>query len=260
MKLMNNPMSEENQTQMQTKTPTNYLVPLAIIIGFGLVAGAIFLSGNQTQQAGWVATGGTETPSQVIDEGTTDNVRPISAEDHIKGSLDAAVTIVEYSDFECPFCKRFHNTMNQVMDKYGDSGEVAWVYRQFPLDQLHPVKARAEAVSSECAAELGGNDAFWQFADRLMELTLSNNRTEIETVIPQIVREIGLDEADFQSCFESGRYDERIEADIQNAVETGGRGTPWSVVIAPNGKTFPLNGAQPFEAVVQLIELAKQEQ
>lgn len=253
-------MNEEQQTQVTTKTPNNYLVPLSIIIGFGLVAGAMYLSGNQVQQIDNTATRGTGAPSQEVAKGTTDNVRPVSVEDHIKGSLDATVKIVEYSDFECPFCKRFHDTMNQVMDRYEGTNDVAWVYRQFPLDQLHPVKARAEALASECAAELGGNDAFWQFADRFMELTPSNNRTAIETIIPQIINEIGLDEASFRDCFENGKYDDHIDADIQNAIETGGRGTPWSIVIAPNGKTFPLNGAQPLEAVVQLIEIAKQEQ
>ena len=149
--------------------------------------------------------------------------------------------------------------MNEVVADENNS-DVAWVFRQMPLEQLHPQKAMAEAVASECAAELGGNDAFWQFADRFMELTPSNNRTEIETVIPQIVREIGLDETAFQTCFESGKYDDHIQADIANAVETGGRGTPWSILIAPNGKTFPINGAQPTAAVQQLIELARKEQ
>lgn len=253
-------MNEEQQTTTSTKTPNNYLIPLAILMGFGLVAGALYFGGNQTVQVADSGTKEVNTETREIESGTTDDVRPVSEEDHIKGSPDAAVKIVEYSDFECPFCKRFHDTMNQVMERYDGTSDVAWVYRHFPLDQLHPVKARAEAVASECAAEQGGNDAFWRFADRFMELTPSNNRTEIETVIPQIVREIGLEEAAFQSCFESGKYNDHIDADIQNAIETGGRGTPWSVVIAPNGKTFPLNGAQPLEAVIQLIELAKKEQ
>lgn len=163
---------------------------------------------------------------------------------------------MEYSDFECPFCKRFHETMNQVMDEYGKDGEVAWVFRQFPLEQLHPVKAMAEAVASECAAEIGGNDAFWQFSDRLFELTLSNNRTDVATVIPKIVDEIGLDRGAFQECVNSGRYDDDINDDIENAFTTGGRGTPWSVVIGPDGTTYPLNGAQPYAAVKQIIDLA----
>lgn len=245
---------------IQTKTPHNYLIPLAIIIAGGLIVGAVFINNDSGRDN--LATTNTETGQQVQPGpvGTTDAVREVTSEDHIKGNPDAPVKIVEYSDFECPFCKRFHDTINQVMEEIGDSGEVAWVFRQFPLDQLHPVKARAEAVASECAAELGGNNAFWQFADRFMELTPSNNRTEIDTIIPQIVREIGLNEKEFQICFKSGKYDDHIESDIANAIATGGRGTPWSVIIAPNGKTFPLNGAQPFEVVMQLIEIAKKEQ
>lgn len=243
---------------IQTKTPNNHLVPIAIVVGFGLVAGAVFMSNGKGKDT--VVTAKTETNQLAQKEpvATTNSVRAVTKDDHIKGSLDAPVMIVEYSDYECPFCKRFHDTMNEVM-KEVDDGQVAWVFRHFPLDQLHPVKARAVAVASECVSEQGGNESFWKFSDRYMELTLSNNKTPIETVIPQIVQEIGLNGAAFQTCFESGKFDQHIEDDIKNAIATGGRGTPWSVVIASNGKTFPLNGAQPPEAVKQLINLAAQE-
>lgn len=242
-----------------THKPTNqYLIPVAIMLAGAFIAGALYV-GNGSQEATPSATSGTNQPTAQA-PGSTDTVRPVDTADHIKGNPNAAVKIVEYSDFECPFCKRFHDTMNIVMDKYGDDGEVAWVYRHFPLDQLHPVKARAEAVASECAAELGGNKAFWQFADRFMELTPSNNQTAIETVIPQIVNELGLDKTAFQTCFDSGKYDDHIEADIANAIETGGRGTPWSVVIGPDGQTYSINGAQPQAAVEQIINIALQGQ
>jgi protein-disulfide isomerase len=182
-------------------------------------------------------------------------MRPVSVGcDHIRGNPAAPVTLVEYSDFECPFCKRFHQTMKQVVAESG--GRVRWVYRHFPIDELHPVKARKVAVASECAGELSGNDAFWKFADRFYELTPSNNKTDIDTVLPQIAREIGLDQAQFASCLASGRHDPRIEEDLQSAVASGGRGTPWSIVVSKSGKTYPLSGAQPYAAVKQLIELA----
>jgi len=84
--------------------------------------------------------------------------------DHTNGNADARIQIVEYSDFDCPFCGRFHETMNQVMAKYGESGDVAWTYRHFPLEQIHP-QAKAKAVASECVADLGGNDKFWEFSN-----------------------------------------------------------------------------------------------
>ena len=164
--------------------------------------------------------------------------------------------IVEYSDFECPFCKRFHDTMNQVMDEYGENGDVAWVFRQFPLDQLHPKNARRAAIASECANELGGNDAFWKFADGWFEVSPTNDRTDFEAVTAQLVSEIGLDENAFNTCLTSGKYDQHVQDDVDNAIATGGRGTPWSVVIGPDGTTYPVNGAQPYAAVKQIIDVA----
>ncbi len=239
---------------------TTYLTPLAIVMAGAIIGAALYFGGdgssqNVAQKGAPAPTGGTE---QVAD--TTDKIKPVTSQDHVKGNPNAPIKIVAYSDFECPFCQRFHNTMNELMEKYGEDGEVAWVFRQFPLEQLHPVKAQAVAVASECANELAGNDGFWKFADRYFELTLTNNRTDTDVVIPQIATEMGLNTTEFFACTKSGKYNEHIQADIANAVETGGRGTPWSVLIAPNGKTFPINGAQPLSAIEQLISIAKKEQ
>jgi protein-disulfide isomerase len=184
-------------------------------------------------------------------------MRPVSKDDHVRGNPRAPVTLIEYSDFECPFCKRFHLTAKKIVDESG--GQVRWVYRHFPLDQLHPVKARKEAAASECAAELGGNDAFWKFADRFYDLTPSNNRTDIDRALPQIAREIGLDADKFASCLASGRHDRRVEEDLQNAYATGGRGTPWSIIVSKSGKTYPLSGAQPYASIKRLVDLALQD-
>lgn len=247
---------ETKEPGAHAPTQTNNLtIPVAIVIAGALIAGAVYLG---TSKGTGTVVGNNQQPQQVAQQtGSLDEMRAISKDDHIRGNPNAPVVIVEYSDFECPFCKRFHDTMKQVTAEYGD--KVAWVYRQFPLDQLHPVKARKEAVASECAAELGGNDAFWKYADRFFELTPSNNQTNIDTVLPQIAREIGLDEAKFTSCLASNKYDAHIEDNVQNAVATGGNGTPWSIVVAANGKKYPLSGAQPYTSVKQLIDLALQE-
>ncbi len=241
------------------RTSSVFAIPLSIIIAGAMIAGAVIYTNGRPSGLENAPVGARQAAAPQP-SGSTDAVRPIGKEDHIRGNPNAPVKIVEYSDYECPFCKRFHPTMRRVMDEYGKKGQVAWVYRHFPLEQLHPVKARAEAVASECVNELGGNEAFWQFTDRFFELTPSNNRTDIETVIPQIIAEIGLDAQKFEACTKSGRYDAHIDDDIRNALETGGRGTPWSIVIAPNGKTFPLSGAQPYAAVRQLIEIALAQQ
>lgn len=230
-------------------------VPAAIVIAGAFIAVAVFFG-----MRGGDLTGGRIFQPQEEERQTGDlkQMDPVMPADHVRGNLNAPVKIVEYSDFECPFCKVFHGTMNRIMAEYGSNGGVAWVYRHFPLDQLHPVKARKEAVAAECANELGGNDAFWKFADRFFELTLSNNQTNIEVVLPQVAREIGLNEAAFGACLKSSKHDARIEANAQNAMETGGNGTPWSIVVGKNGKPYPLSGAQPYEAVKELIGRALQ--
>lgn len=235
---------------METESKqNNLLIPGSIVIAGLIIGGSLYIglaartssSGAQAQQ-----------PQQAV-TGDLEQMNSIAASDHIRGAVNAPVKIVEYSDFECPFCKRFHPTMQRAVAEYGD--KIAWVYRHFPLDSLHS-KARKEAVAAECANELGANDAFWKFTDRFFELTPSNNQTDIDTVLPQIAKEIGLDGAKFASCLTSGRYDDHIEENVQNATETGGNGTPWSIVIAKSGKKYPLSGAQSYETVKQLIELA----
>ena len=88
----------------------------------------------------------------------------ITEADHVNGSRDARIQIVEYSDFDCPFCGRFHETMNQIMTEYGEEGNVAWIYRHAPIEQLHP-DAKNKAVISECIADLEGEEAFWEFTN-----------------------------------------------------------------------------------------------
>lgn len=246
-------MEENTQTTQVSKT--NMSVPAAIILAGVLVAGAVLLSGSRSN----TAQVNVKQQPQVAQQETGDleKMTPVSSEDHIRGNPNAPVKIVEYSDTECPFCKRFHPTMQQVMDEYGASGKVAWVYRHFPLDQLHP-KARKEAEATECAAELGGDDKFWAYLDRLMEVTPANNGLD-PAELPKIAQYVGLDTAKFNECLSSGRYAQKIEEHVQNAQATGGNGTPWSIVVAKNGKKYPLNGAQPYASVKQLIDLALQE-
>jgi len=90
----------------------------------------------------------------------------VAEDDHVQGNPSAPITLVEFSDFQCPFCKRFHPTVEQIFAEYGD--QVKWVYKHFPLDQIHP-QARPAAEASECIAEQKGEEGFWQFADAVFK-------------------------------------------------------------------------------------------
>lgn len=238
----------------ETKT-NNFSTPAAIIIAGIIIAGAVVYSSGDKSGAKPADRFAAQVADSVRD--IAGDLRAVSNEDHILGNPDAPVKIVEFSDTECPFCKRFHATMNQVIEEYGKNGQVAWVYRHFPLDAIHP-KARKEAEATECANELGGNDKFFAYLDRLFEITPSNNGLDPDE-LPRIAEYVGLDSARFQSCLESGRYAQHVADDSTDAQNSGGNGTPWSIVVAPNGRNFTLNGAQPYSAVKTLIETALQE-
>ena len=267
-------MNDEHQHHEVESSPSktasqsnNYMMPLAVVVAGVLIAGAVIYSSGKNTNAPTVAGNnavanqqpfkGDTGPLPQEDTGSLDQMAAISANDHIRGNPDAPIKIVEYSDTECPFCKRFHDTMKQVMDEYGKSGKVAWVYRQFPLIQLHP-KAPKEAEALECANELGGSDKFWAYTDRLYEVTPSNNGLD-STELPKIAQYVGLNVNKFNTCLNSGKYAQHVEQDAQNAQATGGNGTPWSIVVAKNGKKYPLSGAQPYASVKALIEQALQE-
>ena len=227
---------EPNPIEMNPveQSPLNkHLIPIAIVVAGGLVAAAIYFGGSVQQPI---------TTNQQVDSAEID-ISPVTDKDHIVGSRNAPIVIVEYSDTECPFCKNFHNTMKEVVSVYG--GQVAWVYRHFPIAQLH-AKAAKEAEATECANELGGNQGFWNFTNKLFETTNSNDSLD-PSELPKIALAVGLDVNAFNTCLSSGRYKEFITKSIEEAIKSGARGTPYSVIIAKDGRKDTINGALPLE-------------
>jgi protein-disulfide isomerase len=157
------------------------------------------------------------------------NVRRVSAgRDHVYGDPDAEVSLIEYSDFECPYCKRFHATAKQLVD--GSDGRVNWVYRHYPL-AFHNPGATLQAEASECAAELGGNDRFWKYADQIYARTRSNGRGFPAGALASLATEFGLDEDEFQACLDSGRHGARVQADLEEGASAGITGTPGNILL-----------------------------
>ena len=233
---------EDNNIQKEAVVVNNkrYTIPIAIIIAGVFIAGALYIN-NQSNKAVKPTTN-TETKT---------GVPAVNASDHILGNPNAKVIVVEYSDFECPFCKDFHNVMHTIINEYGPSGDVAWVYRHFPITQLHS-KSVKEAEASECAAELGGNKGFWSYEDKIFEITPSNNGLNLNQ-LPIIAKEIGLDPIAFKSCLDSGKYKNKIQTQLKEATASGARGTPHSVIFV-NGQQAPIEGAQPIKAMRRVIE------
>lgn len=209
--------------------------------------------GGSTQIA--AAGAGTQPPANAGNNppafASADQVEKLKKDDHVRGDRNARVLLIEYSDLECPFCKRFHPTAQQAVDEY--NGQVAWVYRHFPLDQIHS-KADKEAEALECAGELGGNDGFWKMTDKIFEVTPSNNGLDVVT-LPDLASQIGLNKDKFKSCLESGKFAAHVEADYQSGINAGVTGTPGNILLdTKTGKTTLIPGALPFDQVKQAVD------
>ncbi len=233
-------------------------VPAAIVAAGALIAAAIYFGGGAPSPAadtetadggsGQAGVAGEEKVPNVPTPPPIGDFRPVDETDHITGAADAKVTIIEYSDTECPFCKRFHPTMQRIVEEYPD--DVRWVYRHFPLEALHS-QALKEAEALECAGEQG---RFWELTDKVYEVTPSNDGLDLET-LPELAKQSGVaDISKFEQCLESGKYAKAVEEDLADAQAAGGRGTPYSLIIDPDGEARPLSGAQPYGAVKAAVE------
>ncbi|MCH8050015.1 DsbA family protein [Patescibacteria group bacterium] len=230
----------------QKKQQNPYIIPGSIVLA-GLFIGAalMFSSGGASldaANAGSASGGGFGNNNS----STAENLRPVDDSDHIFGNVNASVTIVEYSDLECPFCRRLHPTLSRIVEE--SDGEVRWVYRHFPLTSIHS-RALIASIASECVAELGGNDAFWKFIGKLFESQSSLG----ESLYVETASSLGIEKVAFTECLNSGRHNERVQVDGQNAIASGGRGTPFNIVVAENGQVFPFSGALPYEQINQII-------
>jgi protein-disulfide isomerase len=227
-------------------------LPLSIIIAGLLIAGGIYMNGRITKVNPTVTQ-----QQQLKSQNLADIVRPIDANDHILGSPKARILVVEYSDTECPFCKQFHSTMLSIMQQYGKDGNVAWVYRHFPIAEIHS-KSPKEAEALECAGNIGGNSKFWEYADKIYEVTPSNNNLDPKE-LTNIATSVGLSSVTFDTCLGSGEFTPRVNFDIKNGNEIGISGTPYSVIIdTKTNQYYPLEGAYPYDQVKSAIDLILQ--
>lgn len=243
---------EQNQNEESIRQPAeekksfNISTPAAIVTAGVIIALALIFSGK-----GGVAlkdkqiTANQPTPEQVAPTGTVS----LRDTDYVRGDLSKAeVVIVEYSDSDCPFCQRFHVTMQETLKKYGT--KVAWVYRHFPLD-IHP-NANNEAYGAECAGKLGGNDAFWNYLDQVIDITVSPDKSE--PILTGIATSLGINANEFKSCIASNEVMASVQASSVEGQSLGARGTPYSIAIGKDGEQVVIPGALPTEEVSKIVD------
>ncbi len=207
---------------------------LALVLVFGMMmSGRSMATGAMVAQNPTVAGGQPTDGTTLPPEPTGGPVKEVTDADHILGKKDAKVTVIEYSDFECPFCGQIEPALEQMRNEFPN--DVRFIYRHFPLS-FHP-QAQKAAEASECAAKLGGNDAFWKMHDKLF----ANQQSLGTELYTRLAKENGLNEANFKKCLDSGETAAIVSADMASGNDAGVNGTPATFI---NGKL--VSGAVPY--------------
>lgn len=174
-------------------------------------------------------------------------------QEHVLGSRNATVSMIEYSDFECPFCKRFHETPQQVLEQF--DGQVNLVYRSMPL-AFHGKAAVLEARAGECAARLGGNDVFWNYSNDLFKHSQSNGKGLGDgQTIYTLASKYDLNKNTFKACLDDPAIQKIIDHHLKTAQSMGITGTPTTIVRNnQTGETRVVVGARPADQLKAAIE------
>ena len=219
---------------------TSSVIPVSIVVGGLIIAGAVYFTVNKSG------------PSTASGTGDPSLVTPISSSDHVLGNPAAKVEIIEYSDFDCSYCKDFQSTLHQAVATLGNNGSIAWVYRNNPITQLHPNAYKA-AEAAECVALTAGNDLYWKFADSLFA-----HQPVDPTQYAQYAKAAGADPNTVATCEENApaTVDGRINADMANAAAIGAQGTPYSLIVVAGHAPIVIDGAYPFNTLSTQIQQA----
>jgi len=227
---------ETYQMQPQRSGPSMVLVLLLIAISF--FTGFLFFKVQSLEKGGGAAQQLGQ--QQQAARPTELKIAKPSTSEHWRGSKDAKFVLVEYTDLECPFCKQAHPTLQKLLSE--NEGKMAWVLRHFPLS-FHP-KAQKSAEAVECAAEQGGDEAFWKMTDAIYE-----KMPDLElTGLAGVATSVGLDGSALQSCMDSGKFAQKIKDEQAEGAKAGVQATPSNVIYnLTTGKTLLVEGALPYD-------------
>jgi protein-disulfide isomerase len=197
----------------------------------------------------------TAQPSQAQVQPSQPSLFQVSLDDDpVKGDPDAPITIIEFSDFQCPFCSRWYDqTLSQLEENYIDTGKAKLVYRDLPLDSIHP-NAKTTHIAAECADE---QDQFWDYHDMLFENQSQWNRLssdDLSTKLIEFADTLELNTVSFESCLSSQEIADEVNADILDARELGATGTPTFFIGNEKDGFVKLVGAQPYASFENMID------
>lgn len=252
----------QNTGKSDVPNKNSWIIAGAILLASFIVSGAILVSKNSFFRS----AGNTDTVGTALAGNTQPTAAPVQPSGPVKVSVDddpvlgnpkAPVTLIEFSDYECPFCKRtFEQLLPELKKTYIDTGKVKLVYRDFPLS-FH-ANAEKEAEAAQCAKDQGGDTAYYKFHDQIFTKTTSNGTGLALTELSVIAKNIGLDGNKLQQCLDSGKFKDEVAKDIADGTKAGVSGTP-SWIVGKSSKDGLIEGslvvgAQPFAAFQTVIE------
>jgi len=204
------------------------------------------------QKAGTLTPSPTQQPTQPPGPQL---IQGLLDDDPVKGNPDATVTIVEFSDFQCPFCQRFHQTtLPLILENYVDTGKVKFVYRDYPIVGLHPNGAIPTALAAECADEQG---MFWQYHDKIFQTQKNWERLAAEDITNELKTfavELGLDTNQFNDCLNSEKYLDEVNNDLKDGTSYGVTGTPGFFIGNEERGYIKVTGAQPYSVFQNVLD------
>jgi protein-disulfide isomerase len=241
-------MENTNKHHKQEKEAPKLSIGLSIVIASLFIALAIFL--------GFKNMGASKAETSFTDPDSLFSGRELKQEEFVIGGVNDKVVLVEYSDLECPFCKKFHTeTMEKIYEKY--AGKISIAYRHYPLP-FHK-RAPKEAEATLCARELGGQKVYKNYISKIFEKTGGNDTLDPED-LNTIATGLGLSLADFKNCVSSGKYAAQVEADLADGADVGVQGTPNTFVLLKEGADYKIltmiNGARDEKYVSKVIDQA----
>jgi protein-disulfide isomerase len=229
---------------------TNIMVGVLVVAAF--LIGSLYTKVQYLEKNGGSSVqSATQTAPQAA---PPENVGPVKVsidDDPIMGKKDAKLTIIDFSDYECPFCKRyFDDTFSQIKKEYIDTGKIKYVYRDLPLS-FH-ANAHKEAQAAECAREQGGDAVYYKYHDEIFKRTTSNGTGLALDQLSVIANDLGLNGDALQKCLDSEKYKAEVDKDLADAATVGANGTPTFFIgkSTANGiiEGARIVGAQPFSA------------
>ena len=249
-------------TKSKVNPLTGKLVPIltAALVVAAFLVGSLYTKVQMLEKGGVAAQGSinNQQPAVVAQpQQPTKGVASID-DDPVLGDKNAPVTVIEFSDYECPFCKRhFDQTHQELVKKYIETGKVKLVFKDFPLS-FHDPMATKEAVAANCAREQGGDKKYFEFHDEIFKRTISNGNGLNDEKILTIAKDLGLNTGKFTTCLSNQAQTDEVKKDIADGTAAGASGTPTFLIgkTTSNGEIDGelLIGAQPFAAFQAVID------